>query len=263
MESAQAVTKYEREIVALKDKLEDVNRRHSGEVDRLKQRVKQLESETPYERSVREQRDDHKIQELNEKIDQLKWRLTDMQDDNQRLREKLEESNTTPKRGLSSTERYRTAALQEQVHKLSQKNKDLEKELTVTASSTSYANGILNSSNDRVDEEVEISLSAGGDSFDIDHTTSPAKTSARDELPPPPPPPRSSSKSRGKSARDRSTPSKFGGVGASFHRRKGSSGASNGGTPASSLKKHFGGRSKSRSKQRPDEGASTKTEETF
>ena len=262
MESAQAVTKYEREIVALKDKLEDVNRRHSGEVDRLKQRVKQLESETPYERSVREQRDDHKIQELNEKIDQLKWRLTDMQDDNQRLREKLEESNTTPKRGLSSTERYRTAALQEQVHKLSQKNKDLEKELTVTASSTSYANGILNSSNDRVDEEVEISLSAGGDSFDIDHTTSPAKTSARGELPPPPPPPRSSSKSRGKSARDRSTPSKFGGVGASFHRRKGSSGASNGGTPASSLKKHFGGRSKSRSKQRPDD-PSTKTEETF
>lgn len=262
MESAQAVTKYEREIVALKDKLEDVNRRHSGEVDRLKQRVKQLESETPYERSVREQRDDHKIQELNEKIDQLKWRLTDMQDDNQRLREKLEESNTTPKRGLSSTERYRTAALQEQVHKLSQKNKDLEKELTVTASSTSYANGILNSSNDGVDEEVEISLSAGGDSFDIDHTTSPAKTSARDELPPPPPPPRSSSKSRGKSARDRSTPSKFGGVGASFHRRKGSSGASNGGTPASSLKKHFGGRSKSRSKQRPDD-PSTKTEETF
>ena len=263
MESAQAVTKYEREIVVLKDKLEDVHLRHSGEVDRLKNRVKQLESETPYERSVREQRDDHKIQELNEKIDQLKWRLTDMQDDNQRLREKLEESNTAHKRGLSSTERYRTAALQEQVHKLSQKNKDLEKELTVTASSTSYTNGILNSSsNDGVDEEVEISLSADGDSFDIDHTTSPSKASARDELPPPPPPPRSSSKSRGKSARDRSTPSKFGSVGASFHRRKGSSGASNGGTPASSLKKHFGGRSKSRSKQRPDD-PSTKTEETF
>jgi len=254
MESAQAVTKYEREIVVLKDKLEDVHLRHSGEVDRLKQRIKQLESETPYERSVREQRDEHKVQELNEKIDQLKWRLTDLQDDNQRLREKLEESNTTHKRGLSSTERYRTAALQEQVHKLSQKNKDLEKELTVTASSTSYANGILNNSNNDVEEEVEVSISADGDSVDIDHNTSPAKSSARDELPPPPPP------KYGKSARDRSTPSKFGG--SLKGRRKTSSGANGStGTPGSSLKKHFG-RSKSRSKPRPDD-PSTKTEETF
>jgi len=275
MESAQAVTKYEREIVVLKDKLEDVGLRHSDEVDRLKQRINQLESETPFERSVREQRDDHKVQELNEKIDQLKWRLSDLQEDNQRLRDKIEQqSSASHKRTSSSTDRYRTAALQEQVHKLSQKNKDLEKELTVTASSTNYGLSTIDNSADTpigtvTDEDEAVS---SPDSSNYDSPARSLSSTVNSDQPP-----KSASKF-GKSAKV-STPSKFdrakaagssptklrsalGGVGAPFHRKKASKDASS----SKSLKSHFSsGRSKSRSRatnRADDSHATTNTEDT-
>lgn len=134
METAQSAANYEREIVGLKDRLDETKLRHSTEVTRLQETIQQLEQE-PVSDRISGIHDDSEIEELNEKIDQLRWRVSDLQDENEKLRGKLEEREQSG-RAKRGTDRYRQAALQERVHELKKKNQDLEKELIVTSVST-------------------------------------------------------------------------------------------------------------------------------
>uniref|UniRef100_A0A7S1ZMT5 Uncharacterized protein n=1 Tax=Trieres chinensis TaxID=1514140 RepID=A0A7S1ZMT5_TRICV len=144
MESATRATKYEREITSLKMKVEERKLRHKDEVEKLKKKIIELQEETPMERNVRAQRDKVREEELNKKIDQLKWRLSGLQEDNQKLREKLESAEGGVhggagghKRTPSSSEKWRVASLQEQVALLTQRNRELEKDLLGTESTLS------------------------------------------------------------------------------------------------------------------------------
>ena len=134
MDVKTKATKYEREITALKMKLEEQKLRHKDDVSRFKETISTLESDTPMMRDVQSQRDDRRSVEMSDKLENLKWQLSTLQEENHKLRNKLDKVGD-PR--TSKNDKWRNSALQEQVFVLTQRLKELEGDTDSVKSSSS------------------------------------------------------------------------------------------------------------------------------
>jgi len=129
-------TRYEREITALKMKLDERKLRHKDDVIILRQTISQLETETPMMRDMQAQREEKQAGELASKYEQLKWRTSELQRENKLLRGKLESIKLPSEDRASKNDKWRNSALQEQILVLQQRVKEFEVE-QIPASSPS------------------------------------------------------------------------------------------------------------------------------
>lgn len=132
-------TKLEREVMALTMKLDESKLRHRAKVDKLKEKISELESESPLERIAHPERDDVNQRESNklkEKTEHLKWLNTSLKEENEKLKAKLEavevakaKAEVDSQSKLSkNNDKWRTVALQDQVAMLSKRVVELEEE---------------------------------------------------------------------------------------------------------------------------------------
>ena len=140
MDYTQKATRLEREVMSLGMKYDDKKLKHKSEIAKLKDRITNLESETPLERMVRtDKHDDRRESELAEKYDHVKWLNRSLKDENHNLKEKVTYWKTTAKdakreesppatKSAKNNDKWRNVALQEQVAVLSQRVIELEEE---------------------------------------------------------------------------------------------------------------------------------------
>merc|ERR1719491_80628 len=90
MDAQSKATKNEREITALKMKNEEYKLRHKNDISRLKDQILTLESDniTPMMRDIQFQRDDKRILEVTDQMENLKRKVSSLQDENLKLRDK-------------------------------------------------------------------------------------------------------------------------------------------------------------------------------
>ncbi len=139
MDYTSKSTKLEREVVTLSMKLDESKLKYKTKVEKLKERISELESESPLERITRPDRDDSNQQEnskLKEKADHLKWLNTSLKEENEKLKVKLEAAKVAMARAeeemqsksSKNSDKWRTVALQDQVAMLSKRVVELEEE---------------------------------------------------------------------------------------------------------------------------------------
>ncbi len=132
-------TKLEREVIALTMKLDESKFKHKAKVEKLKEKISELESESPMERITRPDRDDGHHREsskLKEKAEHLKWLNTSLKEENEKLKGKLEAADVAMARAeeelqtkaSKNNDKWRTVALQDQVATLSKRVVELEEE---------------------------------------------------------------------------------------------------------------------------------------
>lgn len=119
--------KYERDVTTLKMKIEEQSLQHQKELVNLKTTVSTLESENinpvVMMRDVQAQRDNQQIMGMKDKVESMKWKVSSLQEENQKLREKMEKGEDNRS---SKNDKWRNSALQEQVLVLTQRVKELE-----------------------------------------------------------------------------------------------------------------------------------------
>ena len=115
----------EREIVALKMQLEEGKLENKAEVVRLKDIIANMEKESPLARTVAELQNDDRMLEVRERLEQLKMRNTELQEENLKLGGRLEraiieiKSFDAEKRHAEEME-HENASLRRQVQGLEQ-----------------------------------------------------------------------------------------------------------------------------------------------
>jgi chromosome segregation ATPase len=90
MQIESRAMKQDREIIALKMQLEESKLEHKSEVVRLKDVIVTMEKESPLAKTVAELQRDDKMLEVRERLEQLKMRNTNMQEENLKLGGRLE-----------------------------------------------------------------------------------------------------------------------------------------------------------------------------
>jgi chromosome segregation ATPase len=124
MEINSRANKQEREIVALKMQLEEHKLEHKSEVVRLKDVIATLESESPLAQTVAQLQNDDRMLEVRERLEQLKWKNTELQEANLKLNGRLERAMLASK-SLES-EKEHSEDLEKEIRKLSRQVKTLE-----------------------------------------------------------------------------------------------------------------------------------------
>jgi len=143
MDYTGKAARLEREVTSLSMKLNDKKTKHKAEVSKLKDRISALESETPFERSARQEMSEERLREfeaLSDKKDQLMRLNSSLKDDNEKLarkvgklERKLSAKVEAESPSAKNNDKWRNVALQEQVAVLSQRVIELEE---VQSSST-------------------------------------------------------------------------------------------------------------------------------
>jgi len=137
MDYTSKSTKLEREVMTLSMKLDESKLKYKTKVEKLKERISELESESPLERITRPDRDDtNQREKLKEKADHLKWLNTSLKEENEKLKRKLEAAKVSMTRAeeemqtksSKNNDKWRTVALQDQVAMLSKRVVELEEE---------------------------------------------------------------------------------------------------------------------------------------
>mmetsp|Transcript_22237 Transcript_22237/g.31866 ORF Transcript_22237/g.31866 Transcript_22237/m.31866 type:complete len:488 (+) Transcript_22237:145-1608(+) len=134
MDSSAKLKQKEREIAALKMKLDEEKLQHADDIARIRNQLATRGMESVTAKGAREIRDEMEITELNETIQQLKRRNNNLSEENSKLCAKLE-SMEPEKKTTGYTDKSRTSALKEQVKTLVLRVQELEgrhKELRTT-----------------------------------------------------------------------------------------------------------------------------------
>ena len=139
MDYTSKSTKLEREVMTLSMKLDESKLKYKTKVEKLKERISELESESPLERITRPDMDGSNQREsskLKEKAEHLKWLNTSLKEENEKLKAKLDAAKVALKRAeeemqsksSKNNDKWRTVALQDQVAMLSKRVVELEEE---------------------------------------------------------------------------------------------------------------------------------------
>eukprot|EP00804_Cyclotella_cryptica_P027054 CCRYP_013682-RA/>CCRYP_013682-RA protein AED:0.01 eAED:0.01 QI:340/1/1/1/1/1/2/85/1637 len=134
MDYTSKAARLEREVASLSMTLNEKKLKHKDEVAKLKERIIALESESPLSRTIclNDKDNDREKNELAEKIEHMKWLNSSLKDENDKLREKLEDNSSSTKKAddasasAKNNDKWRNVALQEQVAVLSQRVIELE-----------------------------------------------------------------------------------------------------------------------------------------
>lgn len=134
MDCLAKTARQEREISALRMELEETGLRHRDATAKLQERVRSLEEEAPSQRAVQTQRDDVRVEELNNTIQQLKWRNSSLEGENRDLAERLANGEASSSGGggvkSSKNDKWRNTALKEEVRTLRKRIQELETRAT-------------------------------------------------------------------------------------------------------------------------------------
>ena len=125
MDSSAKLKNQEREIAALKMKLEEGKLQHSVELSNLRSQLATREIESVTVKGARAIREEMEIGELNETVRQLKRRNTSLMDENSKLNAELE-TLEADKRANGKRDKWRTSALKEQVKALTLRVQELD-----------------------------------------------------------------------------------------------------------------------------------------
>ena len=139
MDYTSKSTKLEREVMTLSMKLDESKLKYKTKIEKLKERIGELESESPLERVARPGRDEAIQQEsskLKEKAEHLKWLNKSLKEENEKLKTKLGEARVAMAKAeeemnlkaSKNNDKWRTVALQDQVAMLSKRVVELEEE---------------------------------------------------------------------------------------------------------------------------------------
>lgn len=124
MEINSRSKKQEREIVALKMQVEEHKLEHKSEVVRLKDVIATMDNESPLANTVAQLQNDDRMLEVRERLEQLKWKNTELQEQNLKLNGRLERAMLASK-SLES-EKEHSEDLEQEVKRLSRQVKTLE-----------------------------------------------------------------------------------------------------------------------------------------
>jgi chromosome segregation ATPase len=124
MEINTRANKQEREIVALKMQLEEHKLEHKSEVVRLKDMIATMENESPLANTVAQLQNDDRMLEVRERLEQLKNKNTELQEQNLRLNGRLERAMLASE-SLES-EKEHSEEVEKEVKRLSRQVKSLE-----------------------------------------------------------------------------------------------------------------------------------------
>jgi chromosome segregation ATPase len=121
-------TAFEREITSLKMQLEESKLVHMAEVAKLKETVDSLEYQAAPSQVMRQKNpiEDFPIGEIQERLQKLKWRNNSIQEENFKLKSRLEKAEAEIQ--SSRNEKYRTANLEAKVGALMKQLEKVEKE---------------------------------------------------------------------------------------------------------------------------------------
>jgi chromosome segregation ATPase len=123
--------KQEREIVALKIQLEEQKLEHKADVVKLKDAlVKAMEQESPLKKSICDLQNNDRMLEVRERLEQLKARNTDLQEENLNLGGRLERAAI--KISAFELEKKQAEEIEEENVKLRQQLNEYEKLLCKT-----------------------------------------------------------------------------------------------------------------------------------
>ena len=132
IDTSSNAQRQEREITVLKMALEESRLDHKAEVSKLKDVMASLER-SPQTREV----SDHqtaRLNEVKERLENLKWRNTSLHEENLKLRNRLEKAEGDVK--SSKNDKYRALALEEEVGQLQNRLSELEEEKAVLSSTS-------------------------------------------------------------------------------------------------------------------------------
>ncbi|CAB9504237.1 myosin, heavy chain 11, smooth muscle [Seminavis robusta] len=119
---------FEREITALKMQLEESKLVHMAEVAKLRESVDRLSQECRSSPEVKPRNpiDDFPIHEVKERLEKLRWRNNSIQEENFKLKSRLEKAEAEIQ--SARNEKYRTANLEAKVGALTRQLEKLERE---------------------------------------------------------------------------------------------------------------------------------------
>jgi chromosome segregation ATPase len=125
LESTAKTTRQEREITALKIELEETKLQQEAKVAKLLDKIAAMEA-SPLARSVAEQHVDHRLEEVKERLEQMKWSYTSLEQDNAKLRSRLEKAEAASRSIDEDLDQME--CMEEEIGFLQSRVKELEKE---------------------------------------------------------------------------------------------------------------------------------------
>ena len=139
LESSAKTTRQEREITVLKLELDECKLEHETKVARLMERISSMES-SPMVRSVQEQHVDHRLNEVKERLEQMSWRNTSLETENQTLRSRLDKAQSVSQ--AIEEELDNIVDMEEEIAFLQNKVKELETQLSAATAAAAAAPSI-------------------------------------------------------------------------------------------------------------------------
>jgi len=140
MDSSSRVAKHEREVSALKMKLDESEYLRKSDVQKLQEKVDRLEAESSASKETtpnRVEMNDDRLMQVKDRLEKLQWRNSSLQDENVKLRDRLQ---TAEGEGRSArSDKQKSALLEQEVTSLMNKVRELEKEARVASKNTAMA----------------------------------------------------------------------------------------------------------------------------
>lgn len=117
-------TKYQREIAALKMTIDDMQIQHNNEIERLHHDMEEMQLDNDENPTIRQLAEKEKmvVNQLSKQVENLKEKVRSLQEENFDLRDKMERNDPR----ASKNDKWRNSALQEQVHVLTKRIRELE-----------------------------------------------------------------------------------------------------------------------------------------
>ena len=139
--------RQEREVNMLRQRLEDKEVAHNSQVLKLQETIELLESQTSSENQHRNAEDlamELKVKEVKDRLDKLKWRNSNLQEENNELRDRLEKStgggvDTIANQTELEAAQEKVASLQLKVAEQSKRIRSLEAKLEKARSAATAA----------------------------------------------------------------------------------------------------------------------------
>jgi predicted nucleic acid-binding Zn-ribbon protein len=125
LDKAAKLKQKEREISALKMKLDEEKLHHADEIAKLRTQLASRGGESATIKGSREIREGQEIVELKETIQQLRRRNTALSEENSKLCSRIDNLETD-KKNIGSSDKWRTSALKDQVKTLMLRVQELE-----------------------------------------------------------------------------------------------------------------------------------------
>jgi len=184
---------YERENTSLKMRIEDQKGRYEEEIQKLNYQLFEIQTDSVKASTAGDSNHQRLYSEALVRMESLNGKLFSLQDENTKLREKIEAINDS----RSKNDKWRNSALQEQVITLTQRLKEIEGDTNSIDSSSTGKSGRKSRSSILEDSFTGVDSDRYGDADSVkagSRSSTPSKSPMSMDSPSPTLPPRTSSR---------------------------------------------------------------------